>query len=133
MVELADDLAVDRVMAGDLVPVDHVHVVSKRLMQQGQLAWIVLSIAIRVEDEVLRRVGETAPEGPAITPVGFMRDDLEVGESRLKLRKDGAAVVRAGIVDDDDFVVVRKLAKSDVRDDHHRGNSAAIVVGGEES
>jgi hypothetical protein len=60
----ADDDAVERIGAPDLVAVDEVGPLAL-LPEEGQLADVVLGVAVGVEDEVLGRGAEAAREGAA--------------------------------------------------------------------
>ena len=61
-VDLPDDDPVPRVGAGDLVPVHDVDPFLQDREELLQLEDVVLAVAVRVEDEVLRRGREAAPE-----------------------------------------------------------------------
>src|SRR5437763_11779476 len=58
VIDLADDLAVDRIVAVNLEAVDHVDLIAKGLTQHRELTRVVLRIAVGIENQILGRVGE---------------------------------------------------------------------------
>jgi hypothetical protein len=60
VVELANDDSLDRIVSLDLVALDDVDIVAKRLDQFLELSRVVLGVAVGVADQLLGRAGETA-------------------------------------------------------------------------
>ena len=67
----ADDDAMPRIRAADLVAVDEVDVRGHHRPQQLHLRGVVLRVAVGVEDDVLRRRRESAAQRAAVASVHF--------------------------------------------------------------
>jgi hypothetical protein len=79
VVDAADDDAVERIGAADLVAVDQVDVVALALPQHGHLGRVVLAVAVGVEDPVLARRLEAAAQRAAVAAVADVVNDRRRG------------------------------------------------------
>jgi len=89
-VDLADHDAVERVRARDLVAVDDVHAFLQDGKELPKLEDIVLAVAVRVEDEVLRGLREARAQRGAVSAVRAVVDDPQRRIRLLELFEDGA-------------------------------------------
>src|SRR5205823_6554472 len=109
VIDFANNLAIERIVAMDFVTLNHIHVIPEHPYQSVQLAWIILGVAVGVEHEVAGRVLKTASQGTAIAPIARMGNDTQPRISTLKLLQDLAGVVSGAVVYDQDFVVIRDV------------------------
>ena len=133
VIDAADDDAVQRIGAADLVAVDQVDAIAERMPEHDHLRRIVLRVAVGVEHQLAGGRRETAAQGAAVAAILLVVDDadLRIGAGELveNLRgRIGAAVV------DDDHLEVRASAVRAVRQrrDDQAGDRPAVVVCGEE-
>ena len=132
VVEAADDDAVQRIGAADLVAVHQIDVRRHLRPEHRQLRRVVLRVAVGVEDQLLGRRAEAGLQRAAVAAVHRMMDDAHVRIGARELVGDLRRRVGAAVVDDDDFVVRRQLRRGLDGADHHAGDGAAVVVGREE-
>src|SRR5262249_50371498 len=75
VVEAPENDAMPRIRAADLVAVDHVGLRREMLPQNRELRRVVLGIAVRIENELLRRGAKPGLKGSAVSAVhGMMHD-----------------------------------------------------------
>ena len=115
VVEPADDDAVQRIRAADLVAVDEVGVGRERAHSSDELARIVLRVAVGVEDQVLGRRPEAGLQRAAVAAVLRVVNDADVRIGARQLVGDLRRRVAAAVVDDDDLVVGRQFATRPAR------------------
>lgn len=106
VVDVADPDAMSRIVALQLIAVDESDVRSKGGEELRQFANIVLSIAVRIEHQILGGRGKSAAERASVTTILRVRDDAQaIAELLLKFEEHFARIVLAAIVDNDDFEV----------------------------
>ena len=128
VVQASDENAVPRIRSAELVAVHQIHAGAHLLPEQLHLAWIVLSIAIGVEDDFFRRRRKSAAQGPAVSAIGGMRHDAERGIDLRQRIQNLRRRVGAAVVDDNHLVVRRQPRGGLKRTNHKAGNRAAVVV-----
>src|SRR6185295_12632732 len=132
VVDAADDDAVQRIGAADLVAVDEIDLVAEPPPQHFHLGGVVLRVAVGVEDELPRRGGKAGAQRAAVAAVRRMVHDADLRIGARELVEDLGGVVGAAVVDDDHFEVGRELARGAQRRDDEAGDGTAVVVGRKE-
>ena len=132
VIQAADDDAVQRIGAADLVTVHQIDARSHAVPQRRQFGGIVLRVAVSIENELLGRRAEAGLQRCPVVAVRRMvhRAHLPVGARQFV--GDFSGTIRASIVDNDDLEVRCQLRRGLDRADHHAGDGAAVVVGREE-
>ncbi len=100
------------VMPRDLVPIDYVHIFADGFRQIDQLHWVILSVAIGIEDPILSGIGKPRPQRAAVPLIRGMMNHFQLRVSRGKLFEDRRGVVGAAIVGNNNFVIIRHLSQS---------------------
>ena len=132
VIQAADDDAVDRIGAADLVSVHEINFGGHARPQRRQLRRIVLRVAVGVEDQVFRGRAEAGLQRRAVVAVDRMRDRPHVRIGPRQFVRDVGSAVRTAIVDDDDLEVRCQVRGGLDCANHHAGNGAAVVVRREE-
>ena len=105
VIDAADDDAVQRIGAADLVAVHHVGVGRHLRPQHRQLGRVVLRVAVGVEDQLLGGRSEAGLQRAAVAAVPRMVHDADLRIGARQLVGDLRRRVGAAVVDDDDFEV----------------------------
>src|SRR3954470_2091627 len=122
-----------RVLALELVAVDEPRRGTGESENGGQLAHIVLPVAVCVEDVVFLCRGEAGAKGAAIASILGVGDDAHVRRVVLaEFLKHVGGIVVAAVVDDDHLVVVDVLAQDFEGPGDEGGQGRRVVVGREE-
>src|SRR4051794_32706437 len=106
VVEPADQLAVPRITAADLVALHDIDLSGGQWHEQRRFTGVVLCIAVGVEDPLVLRRSESTQQGLAVAAVGFVMDHLQPRALFGELVEHGRRVVGRSVVDHDDLDVV---------------------------
>ena len=93
-----------RVLAILAPAADDVEAALELIDHRGDVARIVLQIAVRGDDQPAARVLEAGGEGRGLSEVAAEPDHAQMRIARLQPRQDREALVRAPVVDDEDLV-----------------------------
>jgi hypothetical protein len=105
-VHFADDDAVPRIGAFHFVAIDQIDVRPEFGEKIMDFADIVLPIAVGVEDEILRGVGEARNQRRAIATIGFVVDDSQEWQFLAEVFEYFSGTVFAPVVDNNHFEIV---------------------------
>ena len=121
-----------RIGPADLVTVDEVNLRRHLFPKRFQLRWVVLRVAVGVEDQLFCRRTDAGLQRAAIAAIFRMVNDPYVAIRASKFVGDFGCRVGAAVVDDDDFVIGGQLRRRRHGTDHHTRDGAAVVIGGKE-
>ena len=132
VVDAADDNPMQRIGPADLIAVHEIHARPHVRPEQLDFRWVVLSVAVGVEDQVLAGLAKPGPECAAVAAVSIVIDDADFRIRACELVRNLRRRVRAPVVDHQDLEVRRELPGAPPRGNHQAGDRAAVVVGGKE-
>ena len=129
----ADDRADHAVGAAQLVALRDVDVVGRAGDEQLDLGRVVLTVAVGVEDPLLRGRGEAREQRAAVAAVLVVGDDAQPRLLAGQLGEHHSRTVGGAVVDDDDLAVGdARTLQCPEHDVDHRRDGGFVVVTGEE-
>jgi hypothetical protein len=109
-VQFANDDAIPRIRTLYFVAINQIDVRTKLGEKIMNLANIVLSVTVGIEDEILSGAGESRNQCRAISPIGFMVDDSQEWQFLSEVFQYFPGIVFAPVVDNNHFEIVGYLA-----------------------
>ena len=115
VVDPSDRCPMPRVLTLNFVPVNKPCIRTCRVQEQIEFTWIVLTVAISVEDPILGRRFEAAAKYRSVAQIHCMRNHMESISILLpQLRQHVCSIIDAAVVDDY-HLVIRNPAPEDVK------------------
>ena len=131
-ISAADKDPVPGIGALHLVAIDQINVRSQLAEQVMDFTDIVLSVSVRVKNEILASVLESGNEGGPISEIVGMMNGADKGKLSSQTVGNGSRLILASVVNDEYFEVVRDFPDLFGRLTNDVFNRVFVVIGGEE-